>query len=327
MANVPLPGAATSVNYGWETTYGSAGTINKYFGHGQKIRVRRNNTAERVYGLGSREATATVAKQWAGSFTLDFIHSSQVANGGASFWKWVLGKVTDAGAGPYTHTFAYNTDFTLTSASLGIEFDQPTTDYEWTLLGSVVSTCTVRLAVNEPMKITIDGLYANETLDNTLTSVQAPAAADVPFEFALASVSYSSTLTRCSEFELVINNNPELIWGLGSREATAAIGKNVECNFRFTITYEASTWDALLYGASGGPTSVLTPAETATVTITVNNGLGTTNQRQVVFNLANAFINTADINYDPNEVVRVTYEGWTRTITSIVQTDNTNVTP
>lgn len=214
MANVPLAGSSVKLNYGWETTFASAVAVNKYFGHGQKIVVRRNNTAEAIYGLGSREATASVAKNWAGSFTLDFIHSGLVANGGASFWKWVLGKVTDTVATPDVHTFAYNTDKTLTSATLSIGFDQPTTDYEWTLAGAVVSSCTTSLRVNEPMRITIDGLYANETLDNTLTSYQDPAALDVPFEFAEASISFGSTLTRCQEFELIINNTPEMLWGL-----------------------------------------------------------------------------------------------------------------
>ncbi|MFW6130753.1 MAG: hypothetical protein ACOC56_06155 [Atribacterota bacterium] len=70
------------------------------FGQGVDISIERNNNAERVYGVGSRNATASVNKQYAGTATI---------NGTLSNAYWLLGVLganTDGGSeGEYTHTY------------------------------------------------------------------------------------------------------------------------------------------------------------------------------------------------------------------------------
>ena len=90
-------GAQVSLLYGWEYyfdsltnawlgTYGTAGTANKVFGHGQKISsLERNNNIETIWGLGSRTAMVQLEKQFTGSFSVEFLMSNPY------FFRYVLG--------------------------------------------------------------------------------------------------------------------------------------------------------------------------------------------------------------------------------------------
>ena len=70
------------------------------FGQGIDISVARSNEAERIYGIGNRNATATINKNYTGTLTV---------NGSMTNVWWLLGVLganTDGGSvGAYTHTY------------------------------------------------------------------------------------------------------------------------------------------------------------------------------------------------------------------------------
>ena len=109
------------------------------FGHGVDISITRSNNAERVFGIGARNATATINKQYAGKFSV---------NGSLSNAYWLLGVLganeDDGIGGAYTHT--YTEANSTPSFSLKSSFELGTTDFLATLIGCQVETCTISAA-------------------------------------------------------------------------------------------------------------------------------------------------------------------------------------
>ena len=76
MAQNYVSGYASYVNYGYELTYGAGAVSARTFGHGTKITHTRRNNMERLYGLGARNATTTIAKKYEGSASVEFVLSN-----------------------------------------------------------------------------------------------------------------------------------------------------------------------------------------------------------------------------------------------------------
>ena len=66
MAQNYTGGYGSYVNYGFETTYGTAAATHaRVFGSGQKVSITRRNNMERIYGVGSNRCTwAIVQNPW-----------------------------------------------------------------------------------------------------------------------------------------------------------------------------------------------------------------------------------------------------------------------
>ncbi len=62
------------------------------------------------------------------------------------------------------------------------------------------------------------------------------------------------------------------------------------------------------------------------LTLTLNNGLATTDNRKLewIFTAAKTFINSSSMVFDVNEVLKDDVEGWAESITSCIYTDNTS---
>ena len=94
MSQNVIGGWGAYCNYGFESSYGTAVTGTRVFGHGTKLTISRKNNLEPIWELGNRNAQTTAAKKYEGTGTLDFNLSN------ASFFRAVLGEVADAGGGP-----------------------------------------------------------------------------------------------------------------------------------------------------------------------------------------------------------------------------------
>ncbi len=129
-------------------------------GQGVDVRVSRNNNAERIYGVGARNATATVNKQYSGTAQI---------NGSLSNAYWLLGVLganNDAGtSGAYTHT--YTEADRLPSFTGKQSLNVGTTDVGSILIGCRVASCTITAAVNEAVKFSLECPYRYETLGTT----------------------------------------------------------------------------------------------------------------------------------------------------------------
>ena len=289
------------------------------FGQGIEVTISRSNNAERIYGVGARNATATINKQFGGAFTI---------NGALSNAYWMLGVLganADGGTtGAYTHT--YTEANILPSFSTTTSFELGTTDFASDLIGCVINTCTISAAVNEALKFSLEGTYRYENLGTTKTS-------DIPdvepiFTFAHGSIEMpdGTTIAAVQSFELTINNNAEPLYGVGSRFMTGVVAKNREYNFTMTAAFNDYT-DLLTYFMNGTSSATAPDAgsgtEIATLELTFTNDDGDI----LDINLTGVHLNEETLPQNVGEVVKEDVTGWARACTNIIYTNDVEIAP
>ena len=289
------------------------------FGHGVEISVSRSNNAERVYGVGARNATATINKQYGGKVSI---------NGSLSNAYWLLGVMganADGGAADaYTHT--YTEANSVPSFTTKTSFELGTTDFLAALIGCKIETATITAAVDEAVKFSLDCSYRYENLSTTKISDN-PEIEPV-FTFAHGSIEMpdGTTLAAVQNFELTINNSSELIYGIGSRFASGNIAKQREYNFNLTAAFKDHT--ALLTYFMNGTNSATAPdagsgTEIATLELTFTNDDGDI----LDINLTGVHLNEETLNQNVGEVVKEGITGWARSCTNIIYTNDVQVAP
>lgn len=324
MANYPIAGASVRLAYGFETTYGSvSSSIDKAFSQGVKLSTFEiDNSVDYIYGLGSQDSTASVCKEFKGTWGVEFPLSDP-------WWlTLVLGAdPTDAGSTPYTHTWdsSQGISNTLTSGSLDIGFDLDTDSHQ-ILLGCVANTMSLTCNVGEIVRVKLDGTFANMTADSTLISLVSPV--EEPFSFAAGTFELpnSTTIGDVQSLEISFNRNVDLIWGLGSRFSTANVPKQREWNIRLTATFENANqfWNSLMGGSSA---PVASPAEVATARLTISNGLTSSDMRKYVFTFANVRVERGSLPASVEDVTKQDITLRARTLTSVVVSNDTAVQP
>lgn len=317
MAYTKYPtGADVTVDYGWEAVaYGTETALyDKNFGWGTKVTAQsKRNNIESLYGLGSRNASKLVEKKYEGSLSVE------AALCDAYWLKGAVGDVTDAGAGPYTHTYAETNVLTSFSVRNAINMD---TDAVIAALGCKIASATLTGAVGEITKIKLDIPYSTE-VKTTSVPVSPAACTEEPFTFAqgVFEIPNSTTIGEVQNVEYTLNNSPELLWGLGSRFASKWVEKQREHKFKVTAAFkDAATFLEREYGAVGAPASSI--SETATCRLTFTNSGLTTALRSLVLTFAGIKIDEWSMPEDPAEVLKEDVTFSARTLSSAVYTNN-----
>ena len=287
------------------------------FGQGIEVNMSRTNNAERVFGVGARNATATVNKQYGGTMTISGVLSN-------AYWLLgVLGTNVDGGSvGAYTHT--YSEADILPSFTTDLGFELGTTDFESSVIGCVINTCTISAAVNEALKFSLECFFRYENLGTTKS-------ADIPcvepvFTFAHGSIEMpdGTTIAAIQNFELTIVNNAEPVYGVGSRFMTKVVAKNREYNFSCTAAFNDYT-DLLTYFMDG-TNSASAPATGSnaetTLELTFTNDAGDI----LDINLTGVVLTEETLPQSPNEVVKEDVTGWARGC-GIVYTNEIEIAP
>lgn len=320
MTAFPIAGVGSYAQMYWESTYGTKATGTYLpFGHGTKISVSRKNNIEKVYGLGSRDSTSLVPKQYEGNFSVDFVMASPW------FLKAFTGKnPSKAGAGPYEYTYTENGTVGSFTLENGFDLD---TDRSIFLKGCKCNNMTITAAVNEVAKVKMDGNYKSEEKAASLTAITSETFE--PYCFVQGSLQFPSgtTIGDVQSCEISMTNNIEGVYGLGSRFNTAQIPKQADYSFRVTAAFEDPTklLDLFYGSASGSPAG--TVAETASLVFTFSNSGTGTAARIVTMTFANLKIDEESLNQDPNEVIKEDITIQARTMTSIVCINNTSTEP
>lgn len=322
MANFPVAGYATNISYGWETAFGTiSSSFNKTFGQGVKVSTYDyDNSNDTVYAIGSQELQRQYAKEIKGGFGVEFLLSDPW------FLRAILGAApTTTGAGPYTHTWTVangGISNALSSFSINLANDLDT-DADHNLLGCFINSAEITAAVDEPVRVRLDGSYADLAKDTSLTTAVSPV--EEAFYFQQASLEFptSTTIADVQSLKLSFNRNPEAIWGLGSRKAQKVVGKTREWTIAANVTYEADAdfWDKVL-GSSTASTNPV--AETATLKVTFTNGLSSTSTRSYTVTFANLMVEKVSMPVSPDEVTKVDVQLRARSITSVVVINNTS---
>jgi len=288
------------------------------FGKGVEVNVTRSNNAERIWGIGARNAAATVNKQYGGTLTISGVLSN-------AYWLLgVLGANEDGGTqGAYTHT--YTEADILPSFTTTTSFELGTTDFTSDLIGCVINTCTISAAVNEALRFSLDCMYRYENLGTT--KIENSVDVEPIFTFAHGSVELpdSTVLAAVQSFELTITNNAEMVYGIGSRFGTAVVAKNREYNFTMNMAFNDYT--NLLTYFMNGTNSASAPSEGSntetTLTLTFTNDDGDI----LDIALTGVVLNEETLPQNVSEVVKEDVTGWARACTSIVYTNDVQIAP
>ncbi len=289
------------------------------FGQGVEVLMNRNNNSERVYGVGARNATATINKQYGGTLTISGVLSNP-------YWLLgVLGVNNDAGtSGAYTHT--YTEADILPSFTTKLGFELGTTDFQSEVIGCVVNSCTISAAVNEPVRFSLECSFRYENL-GTAKSADIVDVEPI-FTFAHGSIEMpdGTSIAAVQTFELVINNNAEPVYGVGSRFMTGVVAKNREYNFSMTAAFNDYT-DLLTFFMNGTNTATAPDAgsgtEIATLELTLTNDDGDI----LDINLTGVHLNEETLPQNVNEVVKEDVTGWARACTNIIYTNDIQTAP
>jgi hypothetical protein len=319
MAQNVVSGYAAYVNYGYEATYGTGVTGTRVFGHGNKVTLTRKNNMDKIFGLGSRNATALAAKKYEGSARVEFV----MANG--SFFRSILGTVADGGvSGAYTHT--YTETNTIPSMTIASGTEMGTNDEVATFVGAKVMTATITAAQNELVKVVLECPYKTETLATSGIGSQV-AETEEPFTFAQGTLQLPSgaTIGYVQNVELTVNNTLEGVWGLGSRLLQAQPEKIREYTFKMSIAFsDVSVFLTKFLGASGAPAAG-TPAPSASLVLTFTNGLSNPDGRSVVMTFANIYLDDESLPKDVNDIIKEDVTAFAFSCTNVVYTNNTQV--
>lgn len=333
MSQQYVSGAFTTVKYDWETSFGTGGTANKPFGWGTKITVNRNNNLERIYGVGSRNSAYTVAKKFEGTMTIDFT----LGNG---YWlQSVIGDVSDGTAGSLkTHTFAETNNPKTMTITMGTDLGD--NDMVTTFTGVVVNSAKITMAVGEAVKVTLDCMYKTESTAFTGTFADVTDTYCDPMTFAFGTITYAGQTMgntysgQVQSIELTINNNTELIYGVGSRLTQQRTNKTREYNIRMTYAVTSVANSADVFENFMGDTATPVIPATGNITgvnlvLTLDNGLTTTSQRTLVFTFtaAKTFLNTSAMVFDVGEILKDDVDGFAESLSSCIYSDNTTATP
>ncbi len=313
-------GANSYVNYGFESTFGTAVTADKTFGSGVKLTsLERKNNIKDFYGLGNRNVAALLDSKFEGSLSVEF----EIAN--PWFLRAVLGgEPTKTGTGPYTWTFAEaNIPPSLTIIN-GIDL---ATDAVMTYSGCICTDCKISCDNDGPAHATMNFVYAKEAKATAGIGSQV-AETEAPFPFCYNSWNLgSSAIATTQSVEISIENNAELIYGLGSRLATAPIfkqrGYKISLVNQFT---DASVYLEKAYGVATGPAATTASTAIAAANLVLDNGGATTAQRKFTFAFTDLKIDSESLPQSLDEVITESVEAIATGLTVTV-INNTSTAP
>jgi len=307
MAQNYTGGYGSYLDYGFETTYGSsASSKTRVFGSGQKISVTRRNNMEKIYGVGSRNAQANVAKKFEGTASIDF----NLTN--ATWLRALLGAVTDGGgAGPsYTHTYAEAN--TIPSFTIATGTELGTNDEVTELLGCVIGSANISARVGEVVKVRLECPYKTETLATSGIGSQSTESYTT-FTFAQGLVEWSAsggTIGTVQSIELTIGNDIEGLWGVGSRTKQKDVPKKREYGIRMSVAFrDVTELLTKFFGDTAGPASG-NPASQANIVLTFDTAGTGASSDKIVVTIPSVYFDEDTLPKSVDEVLKEDVTGW-----------------
>lgn len=251
--------------YGVESTFKTAGTLNKNFGIVNNFSADVKNSLNERRGFSNTSASGRRIRAFApGERSYDLSIDFDVTD--FEFMEQVLGAVTG------TTTKTYVDDDTTDSISIGNELDNVNVDRENWFTGCCYDTVSFKAALNEPVSCSAKLTAAHGSFDATLTSkIAAQSVGPYTFVGAIFELPNSTAIVNIVDsFDISINNNMNYFRG-SSKEITAATKGALDITMKFTTNYVDDSFYTKTLG-SDGVSAVTQPTENATVEITLARG-------------------------------------------------------
>ncbi|MCS7136737.1 MAG: phage tail tube protein [Candidatus Caldarchaeum sp.] len=298
-------GAFAYLRYGWESTFKTAATTrDKVFGRGQRISsLTRRENPELLYELGGRIAQASAFKQFEGAVSVEWILSNPW------FLRGVMGQVTTTGSGPYTHTFT-KTNLPQ-SMTLEVGATLSGSNVVRTLSGCVFSSVAISASVGELVRVRGEIMYASEAVGTTAASPLVDTFEPFVFTHATLEIPQGTVIAEVQSFDLTINNNALMVYGLGGREPVSAVWQAFDASGSLSVTMKNATFLNYLRSEVGNGRLVVSSG--------ANNS--------ITFNLSGLTFGEHSVSVEPNALVVENLPIQIRDIPSIVAINNVATAP
>lgn len=269
-------GADTRAVFLWEDNgFAASPTDSSHKTFGADVTVdsaELSNNPTNFFDPGSREAAERVAQAFDGSWSVSFT----LAN--PWIWRAVIDTPSTSGTGPYTHTFSGETP-----SSMRILLGSEVNTNERVLKGCVASTCTLDVADNGSVDVTLSGAYADE--DETSGSLQSQVSESFePLLFHDGSLTVdSTTYTLVQSGTLTIENNIDLVPALGQRVPADYSPKVRSTTVDWSQIVNTVDGDSVLqqsYGGGTTPSTRMDSDDEVDGTLVFDNGESGANQNK-----------------------------------------------
>ena len=292
-------GAHGYIQYGWETTFGSAtSTYDKAFGLQQAVgAISLSNSRKDIRKLNQVERSAFAYGQQTGSVNVDFVLSNPW------LFKALYGTPSTTGSSaPYTHTYPHASTGqikTCQSFTTEVGFAGETKNISRKLLGCLLTGFTLTTAVDDLVNCSADITFGSEG-DATTTLDSTPATDNIafPYTFAHGSLKWynGSSLATVAEVQTLnatFTQNANLLYAIGSHKATASYRQGFDINGTFQTSWKDNDkLQQLIDQIDKPPTSEIHSGSTAALELFfTNSGAGST-QKSIKVTLYGVSIDT-----------------------------------
>ena len=301
-------GSSGYLQYGKEASFAGGATQTRVFGLEQKLSgITWKNNQIPLTALNDIEIQCFAYGKNEGQGSVEFVLST----------PWIFDILLDAvdetgAASDFTHI--WNSDKTaLTADNSGVViphtmhiehgFDSETQDVVRNMKGVVINTFTLKATINETVKCTAELAWGNE--DAVGTSVDTTIAEDdikFPYTFSHATLELPDTtvVAQLQEFEITLNMNTELLYGMGSADAVSAFRKIFEMTGEFKSATVDKTQIQRIFDAADGTTA---NTGIATLQITLTNNLATTEEKTIILDFSGVGVSEHATEMQPGEAV------------------------
>ena len=268
-------GSQANIIWGLETTLGTLATnVNKAFGPGQELTpLSFDRQQKSLKSIGTRNITGLVPGMFKGGFSVKF----------ALVQPWVFrlmqGGYAASGAGPYTYTFTEASVLPSFSVLNYITNTEGGSNTLQTFLGCVVGNWTVDVGnSNDPIQITLDVVYANQT-EATTALTQA---------VEVDTLTITAACTSSASCTVTLDNVPypvSLTSGLTTSQVAAAIAAANFPGWAVTVAGAVVTFTSIIPALRVAPAySAGTTGATGTmVRTTSGTGVPMPNESPLIF--------------------------------------------
>lgn len=292
-------GAHGYIQYGWETTFGSAtSTYDKAFGLQQAVgAISLSNSRKDIRKLNQVERSAFAYGQQTGSVNVDFVLSNPW------IFKALYGTPSTTGSSaPYTHTYPHASTGqikTCQSFTTEVGFAGETENISRKLLGCLLTGFTLTTAVDDLVNCSADITFGSEG-DATTTLDSTPATDNIafPYTFAHGSLKWynGSSLATVAEVQTLnatFTQNANLLYAIGSHKATASFRQGFDINGTFQASWKDNNkLQQLVDQIDKPPTTEIHSGSTAALELFfTNSGAGST-QKSIKVTLYGVSIDT-----------------------------------
>lgn len=289
------------LKYGIESAFQTEqSSKTRVFGLEQKVSglqflVNRLNLSQ----LYSPELSAFAFGRNEGKMSIEFILSN----------PWFLDLIFETpqktGSSPYTWTWDSSTSANpnvraLNSASIDVGFQGEQSsgvNLTRTPLGVIATQVAIRTTMNDTIRCTTDLIWGKENTIGTNSYVTNPPTDDIAFPYTFVhgtiQTNEGTVIAQVQDVDLTLNNNAELLWGLGSANAASNFRKVLDMTGRFNCALiDAQHWN-----------DVVGRAEISNFTLKFTNGLSSTNERSITFTGSGVGYNDHNTNLTPVDPV------------------------